>query len=297
VLTWVDRTGRAAPVPLQPAPYSNLSIAPDGRSAAVTIDGANANIWLLELDRAALTRLTTEWTNNAPFWTPDGTRLGFSSQRLGVRTLFWQPADGHAGMESLTSSHFSQSSGSWSPDGATLMFDQLNPTTGWALWIMSMAGNRRLQPFIQTTFSELSPRFAPNGRWVAYVSDESEQNDRAVPQSGALPRLATHDVYVRPFPGPGRKIRISHDGGAEPVWSRDGREIFYLRGSDVMAVKTNSTGDLSPETPHLLFRRATLFGGYDVSPDGRFLMIDDVPSSVAAAPIAVVVNWAATLKK
>jgi Tol biopolymer transport system component len=302
VLTWVDRTGRATPVQLPPAPYTNLSIAPDGRLAAVTIDAANASIWLLELDRAALTRLTTEWTNNAPFWTPDGTRVGFSSGRGGVRTLFWQPADGHTGMEPLTSSHFSQHMGSWSPDGRTLAFDQLNPTTGWALWVMSMAGNRRSEPFVQTTFNELSPRFAPSGRWLAYVSDEGAQTDRAVPQSGAQPRLAVHDIYVRPFPGPGRTIRISHDGGDAPVWSRDGREIFYLREHDLMAVKVAPTGDLSPRTPHRLFERATLLPGdpnigYDVSADGRFLMIDDVPASVASAPIAVVMNWTETLKK
>src|SRR4029077_4806524 len=99
MLTWVDRTGRSTPLSVPSAPYQTLSISPDGRFAALDIDGANASIWILEFARSTLTRLTLEWSNNAPFWTADGGRIAFSSGRAGVRSLFWQPVEGHAEME------------------------------------------------------------------------------------------------------------------------------------------------------------------------------------------------------
>jgi len=139
--------------------------------------------------------------------------------------------------------------------------------------------------FVQTKFNEGQPRFSPNSRWLAYVSDETGRNE----------------VYVQPFPGPGRRVRISTDGGEAPIWSRDGREVFYLSGAELMAVKVSAGAvDLSPQKPERLFRknRCSLCSGleYDVAPDGRFLMIQPLEGTVPSAPIAVVLNWSEELK-
>ena len=290
-LTWVDRTGRSTPIAAPPAPYNGVSISPDGRLAAVDIDGANANIWILEFARNTLTRLTLEWSNNNPFWTPDGARIAFISERSGVRSLFWQPIEGHPEMEPLTpdlpgpvGSFRSGFLGSFSPDGRTLAFAGLGSDRSVDVWIMTMNGDHQVRPFVQTKFNESWPRFSPEGRWLAYVSDETGREE----------------VYVQPFPGPGRRVRISTDGGWAPVWSRDGRELFYRVGEEnaaVMAVKVSAGAtDLSPQKPELLFRKATEDFDYDVAPDGRFLMVEPFERSNALAPIVVVLNWLEELK-
>jgi Tol biopolymer transport system component len=271
-----------------------VSISPDGRFAAIDIDGANANIWVLEFSRSTLTRLTLEWSNNLPFWAANGARIAFSSARAGVRSLFWQPTEGHADMEPLTPDRPARN-GSFSPDGRTLAFAGPSPETGWDVWVMPMDGKRQARPFAQTRFNEGSPRFSPDGRWLAYVSDETGRAE----------------VYAQPFPGPGRRVRISADGGAVPIWSRDGRELFYQRGgpastsigtgpaagTDVMAVRVIAdAGDLSPQRPELLFRKIAK-SAYDIAPDGRFLMAEPVEATAASAPIAVVLNWLEELKQ
>ena len=282
MLEWVDRTGRSTPLSVPPAPYQALSISPDGRFAALDIDAANASIWILEFARTTLNRLTLEWSNNWPFWTPDGARIAFLSSRAGVQSLFWQPIEGHAEMEPLAPDSIA---GDFSPDGRTLALEGSSPNRGEDVWTMSMDANHQTRPFVQTKFNEGQPRFSPNSRWLAYVSDETGRNE----------------VYVQPFPGPGRRVRISTDGGEAPIWSRDGREVFYLSGAELMAVKVSAGAvDLSPQKPERLFRknRCSLCSGleYDVAPDGRFLMIQPLEGTVPSAPIAVVLNWSEELK-
>jgi dipeptidyl aminopeptidase/acylaminoacyl peptidase len=146
-----------------------------------------------------------------------------------------------------------------------------------------MDGEKDLRPFLQTSFNETNPEFSPNGRWVAYESDETGRKE----------------VYVLPFPGHGRKWRISTDGGIRPLWARDGRELFYLNGDAMMGVTIDNSPSFSPAHPRLLFRKTSEFGqpyAYDVAPDGRFLMIDSLPPAVLG-PLTIALNWQAELER
>ncbi len=276
-LSWVDRSGRTSRLAVAPAAYQNLVISPDGRRAALNIDGANASVWILDLDRTTVTRLTHEWSNNNALWTPDGTRVTFTSARGGVRTLFWQRVDGQGEAEPVfPSGQFAAqvTQASWTRDGRTAIFDALSSRTGQDLWVVGLDGDRTPKPLMQTSFNEMQPAVSPDGRWLAYVSNETGRSE----------------VYVQPFPGPGSKTRISTDGGLRPVWARSGLELFYRNGDAMMAVKIETSPSFSPGRPQLLFRKAST-GSYDVASDGRFLMIEALPSETAARPVTVVLNW------
>lgn len=278
-LTWVDRAGRSARLSVPPAAYRQMSISPDGRFVALGIDGANSNIWTLEFGRSTLTRLSLDSSNHTPAWTADGARIAFVSARSGGQSLFWQSIDGHAAAEPLTPGRVAWE-GVFSPDGRTLAFEGVSPDTGSDVWVMPMDGNGQARALVQTKFDESSPRFSPDGRWLAYVSNET----------GAA------EVHAQPFPGPGRIVRISTKGGTFPIWSRDGRELYYREGTGLIAVKVSTAAvDLAPQRPELLFRRSTL-DRFDVSSDGRFLMMERVEAKVASAPIAIVLNWLEELK-
>ena len=265
---------------VSPAPYVNVGISPDGHRAAVEIDGANSNTWILDLDRTALTRLTYQWSNSGVWWAPDGRRVMFHSGRGSAHTLFWQTLDGQGGVQPVFP--LGQVGGpiafaSWSPDGRTVVFDALAPRTGLNIWSVRLDGDKVPKPFIQTAFNEGRP-ISPDGQWLAYQSDET----------GSM------DVYMQRYPGPGNKVRVSTDGGRNAVWARNGRELFYRNGSAMMAVRIDpASGSVS--RPQLLFRRAAPIGNFDVSPDGRFLMIDGVPEENSSQPITVLLNWPAVL--
>jgi len=283
-LLWVDRKGAELPLTAPPHAYRNPRLSPDGQRVAVTIDELGSQEWLLDTKRGTLTRLTFEGSyNGALAWTPDGKRIAFGSDRTGQqRNLFWQLADGSGGTERLVTSDRSQVAGSWSPDGQTLAFEQINPGTGYDLFVYRL-GDRKVETFLQTRFNEIAPRFSPDGRWLAYASDESGRNE----------------VYVQPYPGPGGKWQVSTEGGTEPVWARNG-ELFYRNGDKMMAVATNTKGNFSADTPKLLFEghyaTYNTMPAYDVTPDGqRFLLAKTAEQG--PREISVVLNWTEELKQ
>jgi serine/threonine-protein kinase len=286
-LVWVNRNGAEQPVAAPAHAYMFPRLAPDGRRVAVGITEQGTQNWLYDLSRDTLTRLTFEGKANlGPIWTPDGKRVAFNSDKEGPPNLFWQLADGSGGLERLTTSQFAQTPSSWSPDGQLLAFIEINPTTGVDVMVLRL-GDRKVQPFLQTPFNETSPRFSPDGRWLAYISDESGR----------------FEIYAQPYPGPGGKWQISTEGGSEPLWNPNGRELFYRSGDKIMAVEIITQPSFSAGKSKVLFggsyqpTPATLTN-YDVSPDGqRFLMLK--PSEQAqAAPtqINVVLNWFEELK-
>jgi len=288
-LQWVDRNGK--PVEAVASPGEGLRyprLSPDGRAVAVTIGPPNrGNIWIIDLTGASQPReLTFTAHNLEPIWSPDGRSLIFTSDRDGQRNLFKISADGSA-LEPirLTSSPNAQMAAASSPSGQWVLYRELGSTTRSDLLLLGADGTSR--PWLQTGFEEDAASFSPDGRWVSYVSD---QTGRA-------------EVWVRPFSGPGAPIRISPDGGREPVWSRTGSELFYQSGRKLMMAEVASRSpDLRLNRPRMLFEGGFVPYGanfprtYDVAADGRFLMLKEDQSS-APASLVVVQNWFEELKR
>jgi eukaryotic-like serine/threonine-protein kinase len=285
---WVSRNGAEQPLAAPAHDYEYPRLSPDGRRLTVGIEEQESQVWLYDLSRETLTRLTFGGNYNIqPVWTPDGKRIAFQSNKEGPLNLFWQMADGSGGLERLTTGEYLQAPHSWSPDGQLLAFIEVNPTTGIDIWVLRI-GDRKAQPFLRTPFNEGGPRFSPDGRWLAYVSDESGRNE----------------IYVQPYPGPGGKWQISTEGGTETVWNRNGRELFYRSGDKMMAVDIATQPSFTVGKPRMLFKgqyvpTATTPPNYDVSPDGqRFLMLKPaVQEQAAPTQINVVLNWFEELKR
>jgi len=287
-LVWVSRNGTEQPVTAPPRAYQQPRLSPGGRRVAIEIAEAQPIVWLYDLTRETLTRLTFHGdSNDLPVWTPDGKRTTVrSTQDNSLGNIYWQMADGSGGRERLTSSETQNSPSAWSPDGQLLAFTDISPSTGRDILVMNLS-DRKTQPFLHTPFVEGAPEFSPDGRWLAYVSDESGR----------------FEVYVQPYPGPGGKWQISTDGGAEPVWNRNGREFFFRSGNKMMAVDISTQPAFSAGTPRMLFEKQYVstpapqtFRYFDVSPDGqRFLMVK--PGEQAPTQISVVLNWPADLKR
>jgi len=275
-LVQVNRAGKTRPLTDSRRAFSTLSLSPDGRRLALTIEAANDQIWVYDLERSTLLPQTLRWNNGGAIWTPDGSRLTFSSTRGTASNLFWQPADGSGPAERLTTSANWEEAQAWSPDGKALVF--LDNDNTHVIWILQVDGDRKPRPFLHVPFLQDHARLSPNGRWLAYVSDESGREE----------------VYVVPFPGSGGRWPISTDGGSEPVWARSGRELFYRSGDRMMAVAVTTDATFGASKPRLLFEAEAptdTAQTYDVTPDGEFVMIEPGDSDRPPTQINVVLNW------
>ncbi len=296
-LIWVNRQGEVEPLPAEAREYMSPSLSPDGRQVAVTIrEGSNYDIWISDVARGSLTRLTSHPREDlSPIWTPDGARVTFMSEMSDpVPTLWWRPADGSGPQELLLerTTVGARLPTSWSPDGQTLAFTQLfrSETDSSDILMLPREGEQEPWAFLSTEFEETGAMFSPDGRWLAYESNETGRDE----------------VYVQPFSvtGPGGKLPVSVNGGTEPVWPRNSRDLFYRNGDKMMAVAIETEPELSVGTPRLLFEGRFLGAGplhlrrsYDVSPDGqRFLMIQR-EQELVPTEIVVILNWFEELKR
>jgi len=282
-LEWVSRNGVEQPLPAPPHNYTFPRISPDGKRIAAGIEEGEGQIWLYDISRDVLSRLTFEGPSNVdPVWTPDGKRITFKGK--GNR-LFWQPADGGGNAEEVTKDRLARNNipSSWSPDGQELAFLEDGATR--SVWILPLK-DRTPYVFMQDPEYNSAPCFSPDGHWIAYTSNESGRTE----------------IYVRPYPGPGGKWQISTGGGTEPLWNPKGHELFYRSGQKMMAVDYTAQSSFSAGKPRMLFqgaytttpRSAT---DYDVSPDGqRFLMLKPAAEQ-APGQINVVLNWPGELKQ
>jgi serine/threonine-protein kinase len=282
---WVDRQGKAQPVGMPPRSYRSFSLSPDGTRLAIVIGDPNNDVWVQDLERGALTRLTSGGNNVGPIWTPDGKRVVFTKNTGGVRTPFWVPADGSAEPERLFKDDHRGGVASFSPDGHLVTFNRRAPDTGMDLWVRPLNGTPAPHPFLRTRSTEVGAKFSPDGRWIAYVSDESGQ----------------YEGYVRPYPGPGGKWQVSTQGGGEIIWSRDGNELFYRNGNKWMTVAVTLEREFKAETPRGLFEGPYVdVGGvsFDVAPDGRrFLLLEPAEQAGPVTHLNVVLNWFEEVKQ
>jgi len=284
-LVWVDRAGREDLLEADPGSYVDVDVSPDGNRVALTVGdpsgGDASDIWIYDVVRGNSTPLTVDPAVDVyPLWTPDGTRVVFSSTRNGTRNLFWRDANGIGSADPLTPSPYTQSAWSWSPD-ERLFISQDNPGTSFDIAIISTEDGDS-EVLIQSPAGEFWADLSPDGNWLAFVSTRSGQGE----------------VYVRPFPEvDSTEWTISRDGGGQPKWSLNSRELFYRDGSAVMAVAYDTEPTFSPGIPDTLFVGDYISSigrkSYDVAPDGRFLMMKPVGQTEGAGPprINVVQNF------
>jgi len=284
-IVWVDRTGRSEPLMdiQRGIGFFDLSLSTDGGRLALTMtDRANDQLWTYDLSRRTLSQLTFAWDNQAPLWTPDGRRIVFRSDRDQAGfNLYWQVWDGSSPAERLTDSRNAQFPSSWSRDQKTLAFVQTDDANRWGIWLLALDQERRARPLLQSGFNLFFPKISPDGRWLAYVSDETGRRE----------------VYVQPFPGLGAKWQISTEGGMAPSWEPHGRELYYRNDTKMMAVAIETRPAFAAGAPRLLFSGPYHTGAYSVAPDGRFIMIEPVRSNASSTEITIVNNWSEELKR
>ena len=307
-LVWVNRQGREAPITAPPRAYVSPRLSPDATRVALEIWDQEMDLWIWDLARQTLTRLTdAPGFDTNPVWTPDGRGVIFASERGGASNLFWQAADNTGSVERLTTSPNEQVPTSIAPDGTRLIVRELMPKIGLNLRVLRLDGvlgrsgatprpplpvhARETEVLVQTTFEERNGEISPDGHWLAYQSNDSGQNQ----------------IFVRPFPNvDSGRWTISPNGGTRPLWARNGKELFYLDGTSAMtAVSVHTAPTFTVDTPTKLFEGRYVAGmtsrTYDVSPDGqRFLMIKTTARGDQAstpASMVVVLNWTAELKR
>jgi Tol biopolymer transport system component len=256
--------------------------------AAVRTD--DWEIWLTDLSRRTETRFTFDPARKrTPVWSPDGRRVAFASDRAGRYNLYEHAADGGGQDELLLQSDHTKYVNDWSRDGRSLLYQEIDPKSMYALWVLPMdgaSGPRKPVPLLRTAYDERNGKFSPDGRWVAYESNESGR----------------YEIYVLPFPASaaaGGKSMVSRAGGTQPHWRADGREIYYLAPNGmVMAVPVSASGAaLQPGAPASLFKAPPNLA-WDVAGDGkRFLFPVPAGGETAQVPFTIVQNWMALIRK
>jgi serine/threonine protein kinase len=300
-LVWVDRKGNETPIAAPPDAYLFPKISPDGKRVALTVQypSSSSYISIWDLVGNNMNRLTFDEASYAfPLWSPDGKRIAFQSRREGKGFVYWKAADNTGTEELLVSdSGLNITPSSWANNGKSLIFMEQNSATNTDIGEIIMQGDRVKKPLLNENSNEVDPQISPDGRWMAYSSNKSGQLE----------------IYVCPYPEgvKGGKWKVSTGGGVWPLWSPDGKELFYRNGDDYMAVSVKTDPIFSKETPRILFHgayaffpNAPLIRNWDISPEGnRFLMIKPPGVTTGGSPaegprrIGIIVNWFEKLKE
>ncbi len=300
-VVWIDRQGQEEPLGVEPKSYLSVRVSHDGLRVLLTGNYPPADVWLWDLERKMQSRQTFEGHNGWAIWGPGPDCFTVASDHEGPRLVYRKTIDSGPGyIEKLpVQAEALQGASSWSPEGEELAIQVHGGKTGHDILIFKSEG--QTEPFLHTRYCKHSPEFSPDGRWLVYSSDESGQEE----------------VYVRPYPGPGRAVQISARGGERPAWSRDGREVFYRKDDEsdmtkdaFYSVRLHVDGDrVTPGQPEKLFegnyQGSTPLRSYDVAPDGRFLLIkgsgkpsdSTVIEELFPTSIQVVQNWFAELEE
>jgi Tol biopolymer transport system component len=283
-MTWFDRSGKKIETVGPKAALWAPRISHDGRRVVFAV-GDPADIWLEDMARKVSTRLTFDPADDSfAVWSPDDSRVAWGSQRTGGGDIYSKSTTGTGSDELLFSSPLGKIPRSFSPDGRLLLINVLNPKTKYDLDVLTLP-ERKVVPFLDSEFDELMGEFSPDGRFVAYASNESGR----------------FEVYVVPYPGPGGKWQISSGGGAAPVWRRDGKELFYLAPDHkLMAVGIKTAGAFEAEAPQPLFEtriREDPDRHFDVSADGQRFLLDSPLGDETTPPITLVQNWTVLLRQ
>ena len=293
-LTWYDRQGKVVGKVGEPAARDELALSPDGTRVAEGRADQQGNwvVWMLDVARGANTRLTFEDGGGNAVWSPDGRQIAYAPNGGQSPDLYLKPATGANQAELLLHSEGVKTPMDWSADGRFLLFVQRSKDRKADLWALPMMGDRKPFPYLMTAFNKSQAQFSPDGHWVVYTSVES----------------GTREAYVQPFPmSSGGKWPVSNGGGAQPRWSRDGKELFYFTPNEtLMSVDVNTAGGtVQLGIPKALFRVPVLGGTggapttawrWDISRDGQRFLVNTALEEASTSPVTVLLNWASAIK-
>jgi len=296
-LFWVGRNGKAERLPLPPRSYLHPRISPDGRKLAIETEGSRHDVQIYDFASGVLSNITSDGVSHWPIWSPDGKSIGYRSGRMGVFQLWQVPADRSNKAERVRAEGYSTNTESYSPDGLAIAYTAVaSRSAPPRIEIVPLEGDQKPRPLDDGKYAQGSAKFSPDGRWLAYCSNESGKAE----------------IYVQAFPGPGARTQVSSSGGTDPVWKRDGGELFYRNGDSMLAVPVSTTPTFSSGRAHELWKGHYSHGmssscgapgltssNYDVSADGQhFLMIkDDDQDSATSNQIVVALGWAGQLSR
>lgn len=286
-LAQLDATGREVGSIGTTSTFRRPRLSPDGTLLAVDdhAAGEDHDVWVYDVARGARTRLTSDGHNAAPLWTPDGLRIAYESTADGPRNLYWRLADGSGPAERLQQAEYPQYPTSWSPDGRLLFYTEEHPVTGRDIWTLALDEARARTPLSTSGFDEHSATISPDGRSLAYVSNESGREE----------------VYVQPFPEPGRRWLVSIEGGRDPVWSDSGDALYFWNDNWLMRADVDASDPLRLSRPERMFPGSYLHDvlreqTYDLTADGNVLLVTSMRAGAQpSAQLVYVERWAQEL--
>jgi hypothetical protein len=283
-LMWADARGAMRAFP-EDRVYYDPRLSPDGQAVAAEVLGDGDDIWVLDLTRGTQTKLSLgDEEDETPAWSPDGRWVAWSTNRDTKRVILRKRADGSGQEEVLWSGPEHAHVTAFTPDGRSLLFEKQTVERNTDIWLLPLDGSGKERLVVGTAFNEVGARLSPGGRWLAYLSDET----------------GISQVYVQPYPSLDARFLISNSGGSEPVWSRDGRRLFYRVDGVLWSASIAPGPTFTAGIPERVFEgryqnKAVTHTGYDVGPDGRFLVIGS--SSPQAEVLSVILNWTEELTR
>jgi hypothetical protein len=291
-LAWLDRQGNIEPLPIPPGQYQYIDLSPNDRYLAMSIGpgrGRGDDVWIYDIERDTMTRLTFTGSSFGARWTPDGVRVAYTAASGAEEGIAMQPADGSAPPERIASGPAPMVPDSFSPDGRLLLISEIGGIGNGDVQLLDLDNrDEGVRPLLGTDFVEMGSTISPDGQWFAYSSNES----------------GNAEVYVQPFPGRGGKWQVSTDGGQAPLWSPRGDEIFYRKEDNLMVSPVRLKPTFSAGKPRVLFEAGALVSllaplpNYDVTSDGeRIVVMTGVSGPTEADKISIVLNWFADLRR
>jgi len=279
-LVWMDRSGKATNITPEVKPYASPALSPDGKHIALTLEGSTFDVWVYDLERDALTKVSFGGDDYQPLWSPDGKMLAYSSSKSGHMQLYLKHGVLQGEESMLTDGPETKALCAWTPDGREMIFGRQNKDTGWDIYAVTVEGDHKVRPLVVAPFNQGRAHVSPDGKWMAYVSDESGQGE----------------VFVQSLSDPNTRVQISTEGGTDPRWAGHS-ELLFRSKTRLMSVKFSPGGELSPGKPILLFEDKAAWTGYDVAPDGRLVVVRDATDNAAGTQINVVLHWFEELKQ
>jgi serine/threonine protein kinase len=281
-LVWMDRTGKSTNIMEEVKPYASPDISPDGKQIALTLEGSSYDVWVYDLGRGTLTKATFGADDYSPHWSPDGKMLAYHSSKSGAVQVYVRHGIIQGDEVAVTDGPEYKQVYGWTPDGREIIFARVNKDKGFSVYAAAVEGDHKVRPLVLGgTFYKADANLSPDGKWLAYVSNESGQ----------------FEVFVQALNDPATSAQISSEGGTAPRWARSGNELFFLAKDGFMSVKFAPGNTLNLGKPVKLFEDKRTWSGYDVAADGRFVVAVEAEGKATGSQLNVILHWFEELKQ